>query len=283
MYLKVSRYDIYSYKFRDFTLVGTSVAAHGTGFYIPELKIAFDAGVVSCAQQPESVLITHCHIDHCHYINHFGSMLKKPLYYVPNECVDYLEEYLYTQKKLSKYHDESMKKLTPDHITVGVSDKESYPIKRGNINYMIDIIKCEHSVPSVGYGISETRKKLLQKYIGVPINIIKNTDNKELYYEKKVKKICFLGDTNINVFKNSPQILEYPIVIVECTFLEASELKNAHKKFHICWTELEQIVRDNPDTTFVLIHFSNKYKNDYIEKFFKKLDIKNILPWVNLS
>lgn len=278
MFLKVSKYDIYNYKLTNtLTLIGTSVAAHATSFYIPELKIAFDAGAIVSGQQPDNVLISHCHTDHCHYINYFGSSLKKPTYYVPQECVEYLENYLYSQKQLSKYHDKSLEKMNPDHLTIGVLEGEKIPIKKGKYN--IEIFKCVHSVPSVGYGISEIRKKLKLEYIGQDV---RNMDKSVIFYIKKVNLVCFLGDTNIKVFDNL-SILEYPIVIVECTFLEKYELDNAHKKFHICWIELEPIVKSNPDTKFVLIHFSDKYENDYIEDFFNKLDIKNVLPWVNLN
>lgn len=286
MFLKISKHNIYKHDFGQFSLIGTSVAAHATAFFIPELKIAFDAGAIVSGQQPDIVLISHGHSDHCHDIHYFGSVSKKPIYYIPKKVEGFLEDYLLSLKKLSKCDGFNISS-EPDHVIVGVTPNDSFNFKRGDINYFIKVYECKHSVPSVGYGIVENRKKLLPELLGLPVKDLRKLNENEKYYFKPIKLICFLGDTMIDVFEMNPEILDYPIVVVECTFLEASELENAHSKNHICWSELLPIVIKNPKVTFVLIHFSDKYKNEYIETFFNHIkffkNIKNILPWVNLK
>lgn len=50
------------------TLIGRSRAADATGFYIPELCFALDAGAVACDQFGYHIFITHTHTDHVHMV-----------------------------------------------------------------------------------------------------------------------------------------------------------------------------------------------------------------------
>ena len=45
------------------TLMGYSVAARNTAFYIPEMKIMLDCGIEN-EYIPDHIFITHCHADH---------------------------------------------------------------------------------------------------------------------------------------------------------------------------------------------------------------------------
>jgi len=78
--------------------------------------------------------------------------------------------------------------------------------------------------------------------------------------------------------------LEYPIVIIECTFLYDDELPLASQKKHIHWLELKPYIVKNPSTLFILTHFSLRYKDSDINIFFndikKKESINNIFPWL---
>jgi ribonuclease Z len=74
---------------------------------------------------------------------------------------------------------------------------------------------------------------------------------------------------------------DVPVIIVECTFLEAElHAERAAKTKHTLWRDLEPVVRAQPDTIFVLIHFSLTYKEQYIRNFFQKLALPNVLVWV---
>jgi hypothetical protein len=44
---------------------------------------------------------------------------------------------------------------------------------------------------------------------------------------------------------------------------------------------LEVYIRDNPNITFVLYHFSQRYKKKELIEFFSKIDLKNIVPWIH--
>ena len=92
-----------------------------------------------------------------------------------------------------------------------------------------------------------------------------------------------MGDTRPSVFKRNPWVLDYPVVITECTFLNEEDIALAHEAGHTHWTALKPFIEANPDTTFVLIHFSLRHSDSQVLEFFnvqnKDGRYNNIIPW----
>jgi ribonuclease Z len=80
---------------------------------------------------------------------------------------------------------------------------------------------------------------------------------------------AFICDTSIEILVTFPRIVTFPIVIIECTFLYPEERENARETKHIHWEDLRPYVVANPNTIFVLIHFSLRYKEEEIIQFFR--------------
>ena len=92
---------------------------------------------------------------------------------------------------------------------------------------------------------------------------------------------AFCGDTTVDVFStHKATLLRMPLVIVECTFITDEHVARARQVKHIAWAELQPIVDSNPDTLFVLTHFSHQYKAADIKSFFAKLARKNVVVWL---
>jgi ribonuclease Z len=88
---------------------------------------------------------------------------------------------------------------------------------------------------------------------------------------------CYICDTSIAILSTYPQIFNYPIIIIECTFLYPDERENAVATKHIHWEELLPYVIQYSNIIFVLIHFSLRYKDAEILEFFNiQKDIHNI-------
>jgi ribonuclease BN (tRNA processing enzyme) len=80
----------------------------------------------------------------------------------------------------------------------------------------------------------------------------------------------------------NPSILEYDVIMIECTFFMPDELENATKTQHVHWDHLKKYVVDNPNTTFMLFHFSQRYRDEEINQFFQaEIDggLKNLFVW----
>ncbi|AYV76769.1 MAG: beta-lactamase superfamily domain [Terrestrivirus sp.] len=73
---------------------------------------------------------------------------------------------------------------------------------------------------------------------------------------------------------------KFPTMIIECTYLLPEHRGLALDNRHMHWNALEPYIRGHPNTTFILIHFSNRYAPKFIDDFFKKTPYKNVYPLV---
>jgi ribonuclease BN (tRNA processing enzyme) len=97
------------------------------------------------------------------------------------------------------------------------------------------------------------------------------------------KKFAFMGDTTIDVFKDpkNSELLKTPVIMVECTALDdLITPATARERGHTHCDELEPIVRAHPDITFILIHFSRSYKEDFIVNMFENVQCNNVVLWL---
>eukprot|EP01120_Amphizonella_sp_Union-15-10_P015590 TRINITY_DN8055_c0_g1_i1.p1 TRINITY_DN8055_c0_g1~~TRINITY_DN8055_c0_g1_i1.p1 ORF type:complete len:283 (-),score=45.42 TRINITY_DN8055_c0_g1_i1:137-985(-) len=266
------------------TLTGYSKAAEATYFYIPELKIQLDMGGISKQCMATSFFITHSHMDHCIYLPSVQPAFLPPNtkpndVYVPEPIAQYVKTYLHSAQELNNSVSIDPQKEKPYNL-ITVSPSQNFAFGK---SYHVTVVNCTHGVPSVGYGFSESKKKLKDEFKGKPGKEIKELRDKGIKIDEEIlaKRFIFLGDTTIAVFDSHPEILEYPVIIVECTFLYKEHLSLAHESYHIHWEDLAPFVTSHPLATFVLIHFSLRYTNAQIEKFFEDVNLKNIVPWIS--
>ncbi|QKF93690.1 ribonuclease Z/metallo-beta-lactamase domain protein [Fadolivirus algeromassiliense] len=273
-----------------FTLKGYSWAAKNTCFYIPELKIMLDAGLEH-EYIPDHVFITHCHSDHSKNLpqsviqlgNIKSKETKKVNIYVPEEMVDKVRSYIdafYVMSKNNPKH-----KVHSKYNLIGVKANTRIEVMIRNTKYIVEVIKCYHTVPCVGYGFIEIRKRLKPEYVGkegYELAALKK-EGIAIMEEYEHPQFCYLGDSNEWVFtsKDTSHFFEkYNFIMTECTFITSDQKDQAHHKKHILIDNLEPIIRANPDKTYVLYHFSDRYTKDEIVTYFKDKDYKNIIIWV---
>mmetsp|Transcript_5778 Transcript_5778/g.5972 ORF Transcript_5778/g.5972 Transcript_5778/m.5972 type:complete len:369 (-) Transcript_5778:56-1162(-) len=257
------------------TLTGFSRAAYRTGFYIPELDIMLDAGPQNF-NHPSHIFITHTHGDHIASLpftligdengNRFLQL------YAPKQAEIYLRKYiscLFEVNSLQAEYEEICKEWYQ------YNGYDTYSIFRTIINksqFEIEVILCDHSIPTISYGFSLIKQKLKPEYSGLSTKEIGKLRKSgvEITHEVIEKKFTFICDTSIAVMTTYPQILSYPIIIIECTFLYPEEIPNAIQTKHIHWNDIEPYIINNPNTIFVLIHFSLRYKEEEIIEFFRE-------------
>ena len=121
--------------------------------------------------------------------------------------------------------------------------------------------------------------------------------------EVLLQLFCFLGDTDHRVFEDAKDInkrtlkhhkkgmpeprmrpeipnpvFNYPVIIVECTYIDPEHEREAKDDKHMHWKNLKPVVLAHPEIHFILIHFSARYRSDYIDDFFRKQKISNVQP-----
>jgi ribonuclease Z len=278
-----------------YTLRGFSIAGFRTNFFIKELNLMLDAGI-SSNFAPNIILITHGHSDHIANLpfHLYGNNMKgedKTELYMPYQIESKISDYIYSMFRLSFDCENTNMKFynsNPVKLTEKTQNYSYFNIKKNK--FKLEYFRCDHSVPCIGYGISELRRKLREEYKGLQSGEIAKLKKEGIkiddeYYDNQ---FVFLGDTTSDLF-NFPEnknLLNYKNIIIECSFLYDDDLQHAIEKKHNHWKFLFPYVVANPQVHFILIHFSPRYKKEEIEKFFEKekeeKNISNITVWINV-
>lgn len=271
----------------NYTLQGFSIAALRTNFYVNELGLMLDAGI-SGNFSPDYICVTHGHADHsanlpCHLYSKKDGKIQ---ILVPKDSTDKFGNFIDSSIVLGKDNQIADEKDLDMrfHDVIGVVGDDRIDAKLRGKDFSIEVIECYHSIPCVGFGFIEKRKKLKTEYSKLPgkeIALLRKsgTDVNETI---ELNQFCFLGDTSKEVLeKQWTKLKKYKCIMIECTFIKDEDYDQADKTKHIHWKDLESYVRENQDISFILFHFSQRYKKAEIVSFFDDLNYKNVQHWAN--
>lgn len=274
----------------DWTIQGMSYSACRTGFAIKGLQMYLDTGVN--ARTPlKYMMISHCHADHCSRVGEVAIDYARKMkfeerctVYCPESMESTLDRFTKAAHSLSRNEKElpTEKQLWINGVNGGDSFTLAIPKKKGTIDIVVDIVECHHKVPSVGFILSVPKRKLKKEYLGLRGREIRQLidDGEDIYDDISVKKFAFMGDTTIDVFRDK-RLFDVPYLMVECTFVSDDiSSETAMARGHIHWRQLRPIIEKNPQVTFILIHFSHSYKEPFLEEFFNREGLKNMIIWM---
>lgn len=277
------------------TICGYSRSMDRTGFFVSGLNIMLDAGS-PIFKRPNCVFITHTHIDHVGDLPR--SLIQdidikddnnKISIYCPSEAIERIKNYIIAFHELNSLvdYDKLGVKLEDFYKFVPISPIYSTQCLVVNKQQIVlETVGAYHGIPTVVYGFSVIKNKLDPKYIGLSGKELAQLKVNGINVSQVVteKKFCYVLDTSIKIFEEHKFLLEYPVIIVECTFFTDDEIEQANKRKHIHWLQLKPYVVQNPNALFILVHFSERHKENEIKIFFdniKNVDgITNIHPWL---
>jgi hypothetical protein len=159
-----------------------------------------------------------------------------------------------------------------------------------NFKFKLELFKSTHTIATTGYGFIECRSGLKTEFKHLKgnqeaIDALKS-QGIEVSGEYEHAHFCYLGDTDHRVLYESNgswnrHLSKYSTIIMECTFLEDVDAKQAKDKKHVLLSRILPFIRAHPDTTFMLCHFSMKYKDKDVIDFFGRLGQHNIVPIIS--
>jgi len=275
------------------TLKGYSRAADKTFFCIPELRVCLDAGLCE-GYQGDTVFITHTHNDHIADLDYLANKRSGVQLVVPAPAREPIKHYLNARRELNVL--ETFDATLAPWLTMhGLEAGEMFHFgKKGR--YEVRSFACHHSVACLGYAFSERRTRLTAELRSLQAEMIEAGRGGEFGAMMAKRRAAgeavqetfsnplfvFLGDTRASVFESEPWILEYPVVIGECTYLHEADAERAAANGHTLWQNLAPVVQAHPQTHFVLTHFSLRHSDAEVVNFFGRLEgYENVTPWAS--
>ena len=109
-----------------------------------------------------------------------------------------------------------------------------------NNKWLVKYFDLDHTVPTIGYGLSEHKNKLKKEYHNLPKSELGKLAKPSIQLSEPIKfdKFAFICDTYSTIIDNK-ELYIYPYIIIEYTFLEDDDLERAKKTKHIHWKLLE--------------------------------------------
>lgn len=251
-------------------LYGVSVGAVETCICVPSLSLAFDAG--RCppgAIAMQFMAITHGHCDHVHGLPlHVATRnlqkMTQPTYFVPPAIQEDVENLVDAVARLERSSFESK--------IIALGGGESVPLKAG---WLLRAFRTSHTVPSQGYIVYNTRKKLKQEYVGMKGKEIGAMREQGIDVSRQidVPELAFTGDTTLQAICDSEDCRKARILITEMTFLDNECTAADARQFgHIHLDEVierKEVFEENDHVVFT--HFSARYSNAEIMAAMEKL------------
>jgi ribonuclease BN (tRNA processing enzyme) len=274
-----------------YSICGYSVAAQRTSFYSKELNAMFDSGL-SSNYSPDHIFVTHMHTDHRANLpfNLSYNGMKTTYFYAPLYTKQIIKNYIdATNNSNVKYEPDKtifddradfVPATIPAYEVVEADDGTFLNIDMKGKPHLVEIINSHHSIRCISFGLIETKNKLKPEYktkTRDEIIALKKANVEIMTIEQKPYFI-YVGDTSKEILSD-PRLLKYSTIMIECTFIADDELERADKTKHIHWKSLEPFVVANPQITFVLYHFSSRYKKVEIDTFFEGVGLRNVIVW----
>lgn len=252
----------------DFSLQGFSISGLATYIQAPELDLCFDLGECPLsAVGINHIFLSHAHGDHSRCLMRHFSLRRMmgvehdAFYYLPDFLVENFKHMVRAEAIFEGVHPDRV--FYPKIVPVSADGEEI------QLNYRKDLwvkgFSVKHSVPSMGFTIYKSKKKLKPEFHGfVPAQLIAlRAEGVELEQRVSSPELTFIGDCLGESLIEQRHIWESKYVCIESTFIFDDEKEMARKKGHTHLSEichcLDLLGDEIQSQKIILKHFSMKY------------------------
>ncbi len=242
-------------KINDLEIIGYSVAGEETVVAMPQLDVCFDIGKAPDQIIPiNHILLTHGHMDHAagiaYYLSHRNFCGQSPgTILAPANLIAPIRQVIDAWSNLDG-------NKIPANL-VGVKPGDEYQIKP---NLFTRVFPTKHSKGSVGYSVTERRKKLKSEYAGLtgPQIVKLKKQGVQIDYPLEIPIVTYLGDTRYVDFSQLKYIVKSKILIAECTFYEVEHTERAEAGKHMHLDEFVTLIEKLQNDHIVITHTTQR-------------------------
>lgn len=242
--------------FGDLSLEGASRGGDRTWFRVHPPGLAFDVGRGALGLAgARDVFVTHGHLDHClglpfvlsYRARHGGGSTRVGC---PAAIAGPLADWLKSAARLegAQYDFELVPMEPGDRLGVGP-------------DLTVEAFATPHVVPSLGYHLTRSRRRLAQRYRDTPGPELAalRRQGVEIEDEREEDWLSYCGDTAAAVLDREPRLLASRILLLECTFLDPEHRERAARYGHIHLDDLAERADRFANEHLVLCHLSRRH------------------------
>lgn len=243
-------------RFGDLRIEGWSRAGDETWFRVHPPGLAFDTGRgANQLAGARDVFLTHGHLDHAlglPYVLSQRSLHRKAQtrVFCPAAIEAPVRELIAAAERLEEA--EYRYTLTPlvpgDRVEVGRS-------------LAIEAFATDHVVPSLGFHLWRSRRRLAAAYAGLPPAELIALRERGVDTAEVIQEIwlSYCGDTGPDVFTLEPRLFASKILLLECTFLGEGHRQKGDRFKHLHLEDIARWSGELRNEALVLHHLSRRH------------------------
>jgi len=224
-------------RFGELGIEGWSRAGEETWFRIQPPGLGLDVGRgAESLIGARDLFLSHGHLDHVVGLPWILSQrrfqaLGPTRIVCPGEIADELESFVAAAERLER--------VEYEREIVGLAPGQRIEVGR---DLSVEAFPVDHVVPSLGYHLIRTRRRLLDRLQGLEGAEIarRRKAGERIEEEREEIWLSYCGDTGPGVFELAPALGRSRVLLIECTFL-GDELRDRGRRFgHLHVEDLER-------------------------------------------
>ena len=267
---------------QNYTIRGYSRAGLRTSILIDEFNIVFDMGYTNeRAFSYDNKMISHGHNDHIGALHadycarKLYNIEKQKLIIMPKQCIKPFKMIAAAVSEMNCGKSGEYIKVFDTLLLTDIVEAESCAdpdhminligSSKPNSEYWVKSIQMDHKIKSFGYIVYRKSKKLKPAYAdlkGPEIMKLKLEIGEEnLTYPVFTPMVAYTGDTSIHAVISNQELLNVPLLIMECTGFSTDDKCFCCEGKHIHWDDLVEYQHLFLNEKIMLFHFSQQYKS----------------------